>query len=92
MLDNDRLRSWMSWSRWSGELPAVLAAMMVGTVVLAASGGLVEKLSTIAAAALLAGVTQASLQVVRQWRTIADHASIRADIAAAGGLGQRLSV
>ena len=45
-----------------------------------------------AAVVLLLGVARASMQMGHLWRVFARHDSIRADIAAAGGLGKRLSV
>ncbi len=67
----------------------VLAAVQDGPVT---NGDLLRAFASTTATGLLAVVTTVSLHEGHRYRDITRHLSIRADIAAAGGLGQRLMV
>ena len=73
-----------------------VAAMVVVLVLSALTGPSGHEFLTNAARSsavvLLLGVARASMHMGHLWRVFARHDSIRADIAAAGGLGKRLSV
>lgn len=72
---------------------AGVAAMLVVLVVTAAQGGgLLMALLTTVAGFLLVGVATSSVHEVHRHQLVTRHLSIRADIAAAGGLGKRLMV
>lgn len=82
--------------RWLAEwvVPgAIVVVALVFSALLGASGhALLTTAARASAVALLLVVSRASLHVGHTWRAFASHDSIRNDIAAAGGLGQRLSV
>ena len=79
------------WAAGAAALVVVLllAALPDGPV---SHGDLLRALVSTAATALLVVVTTVSLHEGHRYRDITRHLSIRADIAAAGGLGQRLMV
>lgn len=92
MIARAQLKYWSARAYWF-VMPAVLVAAVVVSTVRQPDDHIVLTMAVrIAAALLLAGVICASVQVAHRWRTVSSHDSIRADIAASGGLGHRLMV
>ena len=74
-------------------MPAVLVAAVVVSTIRQPNDDIAVTMAVrIAAALLLAGVICASVQVGHVWKAANRHDSIRADIAASGGLAHRLMV
>lgn len=70
-------------------LAVIATTTGVGTV---SDGSFLKAFVSTAASVLLIGVAVASVQTGHRWREWTRHDSIRADIAAAGGLGRRLMI
>ena len=86
------LRARKPWAYAWLVLPAV-AAFLAGWVGVSRDGGSVlEGVVRLLASALLMAVSAGAASVVLDRRNAERHASIRADIAAAGGLNRRLMV
>lgn len=92
MMTAGSLQATRSWAYAWVVLPAA-AALFAGWVGLSRDGGsALEGTARLVASALLLGVVGAVAQVLVDRRVAGRHASIRADIAAAGGLSRRLMV
>jgi len=79
--------------RWAVVVGALLFVLAYSAVSRSPDGGSLFGASARATAVvLLSAVTWSVVQMAQQWRVFIRHDSIRSDIAAAGGLGKRLSV
>ena len=86
------IRARTSWAHAWLLLPA-FAALTAGWVGVVRDGGsILEGTARLLASALLMAVAAALASVVHERRDAVRHASIRADIAAGGGLSRRLMV
>lgn len=92
MIARAQLQYWSARAYWI-VMPAVLVAAVVVSTIRQPNDAIALTMAVrIAAALLLAGVICASVQASHAWRAVSRHDSIRADIAASGGLGHRLMV
>ncbi len=89
-------QGWQQVLRTQAGWLALVAALVVALVFSALTGSsgyaFLTSAARSSAVALLLGVSRASLHMGHVRRVFARHDSIRADIAAGGGLAQRLSV
>jgi len=85
-----RQLSWATDMRWALPAGAMVAALVFSAV--NGSSGLLTGTARATALLLLLFVSRASVEMGHRWRVFTSHDSIRADIAAAGGLGKRLSI
>lgn len=78
--------------RWA--LTAGVTVLALGSSAAAGSSGLgvLAAMARLTAILLLVVVSLAAAEVGHRWLTVTRHDSIRADIAAGGGLGKRLSL
>jgi len=83
------LRSQMGWLLSAG---AMVLALVFSALTGSSGHAFLTDVARLTAVLLLLGVSRASLRMGHTWRVFARHDSIRADIAAAGGLGKRLAV
>lgn len=79
-------------SYWDIVFPAALLVALVVSIADDSPGGTLALAARVVAILLLVAVAGASAQLAHQRRTAVSHASIRADIAASGGLGKRLTI
>lgn len=93
MIDVQHLRAWWSRAHLAVLLPAAVIAALVSSAVDRSAGHpILAALARSTAVVLLVGVSWACVQLALRWRAVVRHDSIRADIAAAGGLGRRLMI
>ncbi|HEX2701306.1 MAG TPA: hypothetical protein VHM89_13985 [Acidimicrobiales bacterium] len=92
MEGRSRQVSWVSQARWALPVAAVAGALVFSLVSGSHGHELLTATARATAVALLLFVCRASVEMGNRWRVFSRHDSIRADIAAAGGLGKRLSV
>ena len=77
---------------WAVPAAIVVAALVFSALTGSSGHALLTTTARAGAVALLLVVSRASVHMGHTWRVFVSHDSIRNDIAAAGGLGQRLSV
>ena len=79
---------------WAAGMAAMVVVLLLAAVQDGpfSNGDLLRAFASTAASALLVVVAAVSFHEGHRYRDITRHLSIRADIAAAGGLGQRLMV
>ena len=81
-----------SLTGWAVPAALVVAALVFSALMGASGHAFLTTAARACAVALLFAVSRASVHMGHTWLVFARHDSIRNDIAAAGGLGQRLSV
>jgi hypothetical protein len=78
--------------RWLAPAGALIVALTLSALLGSSMQAFLTNVTRSAAVTLLFCVARASVHMGHTWRMFARHDSIRADIAAGGGLAQRLSL